>query len=39
MLDDLVTELKYSYQSIFAKVMRANSFGMLCMAHQEGLMC
>ncbi len=36
MLDDLATEPKYSYEASFAKVMRINSFGMLCMAHQEG---
>ncbi len=36
-LDDLATEPKFDYQTSFEKVMRSNSFGMLCMAHQEGI--
>ncbi len=36
MLDDLATEPKYDYLASFEKVMRVNSFGILCMAHQEG---
>lgn len=36
MLDDLATDSKYSYKDSFEQVMRDNSFGMLCMAHQEG---
>jgi DNA replication ATP-dependent helicase Dna2 len=37
MLDDLATEPKPDYKASFDKVMRSNSFGMLCMAHQEGM--
>ncbi len=36
MLDDLATDPKYDYKVSFDRVMRSNSFGMLCMAHQEG---
>ena len=36
MLDDLATGSKYAYKDSFEQVMRDNSFGMLCMAHQEG---
>lgn len=37
MLDDLATDPQYSYKESFEQVMRDNSFGMLCMAHQEGV--
>lgn len=36
MLDDLATDPKYDYKDSFDRVMRSHSFGMLCMAHQEG---
>ena len=36
MLDDLAAGSKYAYKDSFEQVMRDNSFGMLCMAHQEG---
>jgi len=36
MLDDLATDPQYDYKASFDSVMRTNSFGMLCMAHQEG---
>jgi DNA replication ATP-dependent helicase Dna2 len=36
MLDDLATDPKYNYVESFTNVMRTHSFGMLCMAHQEG---
>lgn len=36
MLDDLATDPHYTYMGSFDRVMRYNSFGMLCMAHQEG---
>lgn len=36
MLDDLATDPKFNYTASFEQVMRDNSFGMLCMAHQEG---
>ncbi len=36
-LDDLSTEPKFNYRDSFETVMRSNSFGMLCMAHQDGL--
>lgn len=37
LLDDISTEPDYSYNKSFEKVMRVNSFGMLCMANQEGI--
>lgn len=36
MLDDMVTEPQFSYKSSFEKVMRENSFGMLCIAYEDG---
>ena len=36
MLDDIVIEKDYKYASTFETVMRENSFGMLCMANQNG---
>jgi len=36
MLDDIVADKKYSYATTFAAVMRLNSFGMLCIAHNDG---
>ena len=36
MLDDMATDSHFDYKASFDKVMRTNSFGMLCMAHQEG---
>jgi DNA replication ATP-dependent helicase Dna2 len=36
MLDDMAAEPDFNYLNSFNKVMRSNSFGMLCMAHQEG---
>ncbi|MEZ4942146.1 MAG: ATP-dependent helicase [Saprospiraceae bacterium] len=37
MLDDLITDVQFDYKASFEKIMRANTFGMLCMAHQDGL--
>ena len=36
MLDDIITEPKYDYKKTFESVMRENSFGMLCMANENG---
>ncbi len=36
MLDDIVTEKDYNYKDSFESVMRENSFGMLCIANEEG---
>lgn len=36
MLDDLVTEKHYKYESSFETIMRENSFGMLCIANKNG---
>jgi len=36
MLDDVVIEEKYDYKVSFETVMRENSFGMLCMANENG---
>ncbi|MBN8676633.1 MAG: AAA family ATPase [Chitinophagales bacterium] len=36
LLDDMATNPAFNYTESFDKVMRSNSFGMLCMAHQEG---
>lgn len=35
-LDDMVTEPKYEYRKTFESVMRENSFGLLCIANEEG---
>ncbi len=36
MLDDMVTENQFSYKSSFETIMRENSFGMLCIANEDG---
>lgn len=36
MLDDVVIEEKYDYKNSFETVMRENSFGMLCIANENG---
>lgn len=36
MLDDMVTENKFSYKTSFETIMRENSFGMLCIANEDG---
>jgi len=36
MLDDVVIEEKYDHKDSFETVMRENSFGMLCMANENG---
>ncbi len=36
MLDDMATDPDYSYKKSFETVMRLNSFGMLCMANNNG---
>jgi DNA replication ATP-dependent helicase Dna2 len=37
MLDEIITKKEYEYINTFDSVMRNNSFGMLCLANDEGL--